>query len=65
MPDYQKMYYILCAAASTAIDLMKSTPACRMARITLPEALHEAEELYINEGKLITFPGKDENCKNS
>lgn len=55
MPDYEKMYSILCSAASKAIDLMPGDPACNMARMTLLDALHEAEELYINEGTLIRF----------
>lgn len=60
MPDYEKMYHILCAAASRAIDLMPDIPAGNMARMTLLDALHEAEELYINEGKLIRFPAERE-----
>ena len=59
MADYQKMYYILCSAASKAIDLMADTPANYAARRTLLEALDEAEDLYINEGTLVQFPKKD------
>ncbi len=46
MPDYPKMYAILCAAASDAIDRMdeEDTPA---AKGILQEALTRAEELYI------------------
>lgn len=58
MPDYEKMYHILCAAASRAIDLLPDAPEDNMARMTLLDALREAEELYINEGKLIRFPVK-------
>ena len=58
MPDYEKMYSILCCAASKAVDLMPGDPACNMARMTLLDALHEAEELYVNEGKLILFPAE-------
>ena len=60
MPDYQKMYHILCAAASRAVDLLPHDARCSMARRTLLDALHEAEELYINEGKLIRFPAAGE-----
>lgn len=42
MTDYQKMYYLLCSAASKAID----APA-EEAKQLLQDALHEAEELYI------------------
>ena len=42
MPDYKKMYQIMCVAASRAID---EPPG--MARCTLQAALDEAEEVYI------------------
>ncbi len=60
MPDFEKMYAILCAAASETVDLLPDDPACNMARMTLLDALHGAEELYINEGKLIRFPAEKE-----
>ena len=63
VPDYEKMYHILCAAASKAVDLMPDVPAGNMARMTLLDALHEAEELYINEGKLIRFPTEKEKTR--
>lgn len=47
MPDYAKMYAILCAAASDAIDLIadgKSESAVKL----LQSALTSAEDLYIN-----------------
>lgn len=44
MPDYQKMYYIHCAAASKAID----AEDFETARQILQAALYEAEELYID-----------------
>ena len=43
MPDRQKMYSILCAAASRAIDAKDLDEARRI----LQAALNEAEELYI------------------
>lgn len=58
MPDYEKMYHILCAAASTAVDQMRGAPEDNMARMTLLDALHEAEDLYIREGDVIKFPSK-------
>ena len=42
MADYAKMYYIVCSAASGAIDAEPE-----QARQLLREALHEAEEIYI------------------
>ena len=57
MPDYQKMYYILCSAASKAIDQIPDMPANQPARQTLLAALSEAEDLYINgDGNLVQFP---------
>lgn len=44
MPDYQKMYYILCAASSKAIDAVDFETAQQI----LQTALHEAEDLYID-----------------
>ena len=43
MPNYQKMYYILCAAASKAADARNFAEA----QMILQEALYEAEEMYI------------------
>ena len=48
MADYQKMYYILCASASKALDVLPDTPDTQSARLLLQEALDEAEELYID-----------------
>lgn len=42
MADYQKMYFLLCSAASKAIDAPPDE-----ARRLLQNALHEAEEIYI------------------
>lgn len=42
MANYQKMYYILCNAASKAIDM----PPMEAKRF-LRQALEEAEEIYI------------------
>lgn len=42
MADYQKMYYLLCSAASRAIDAPPEE-----ARLLLQNALHQAEELFI------------------
>ena len=42
MADYQKMYYLLCSAASKAID----APPEEYKQL-LQNALYEAEEIYI------------------
>lgn len=46
----QKMYAVLCAAASEALDLLPDTDENRPARELLQRALYEAEEIYVNEG---------------
>ena len=45
MPDYQKMYYIMCAAASKALDTLPGDGAA--AAEVLQKAMEEAEEVYI------------------
>lgn len=42
MTDYQKMYHIICSAASKAIDAPPEE-----AKQLLQTALYEAEEIYI------------------
>lgn len=49
MPDYPKMYAILCGAASEAIDRIKEGSADAAAQL-LQSALLEAEEIYIVDG---------------
>ena len=48
MPDYKKMYAILCAAASEALDKLPETAENAAGRETLQQALDKAEELYIS-----------------
>ncbi|MBQ9686983.1 MAG: hypothetical protein IJV41_10640 [Oscillospiraceae bacterium] len=50
MPDYQKMYALLCAAASEAIDRIDASRP-REARALLQRALWQAEELYVRAGE--------------
>lgn len=45
---YAKMYNILCAAASEALDRMPRTPENEAAAQILQEALDEAEEVYLD-----------------
>lgn len=46
---YQKMYAILCVAASEAIDVLQEGKDNSLAARILQNALWEAEELYISE----------------
>ena len=49
MADYQKMYFLLCSAASKAIDAPPEE-----AKRLLQNALHEAEDIFLRtceEGK--------------
>ncbi|MCH5183498.1 MAG: hypothetical protein J1E00_04900 [Oscillospiraceae bacterium] len=55
MADYQKMYYLLCSAASKAIDASPEE-----AKQILRIALLEAEELYI--GTCGEENGEDKSC---
>ena len=50
MPDYPKMYALVCAAASEAIDLIEAGDAAAAAD-ALQRALYQAEELYVGEGE--------------
>ena len=47
MPNYPKLYAILCGAASEAIDLIESGRA-EKAAFMLKKALLECEELYVS-----------------
>ena len=49
MTEYRKMYAMLCAAVSAAIDELENIPlAWRSCRSRLQAALLQAEELYID-----------------
>ncbi len=48
---YQKMYAIVCGAASDAIDLLRSRENILQAQTLLENALLQAEEMYINAGE--------------
>ncbi len=45
--SYKKMYAILCAVASDAIDLLAKEGGRAQASLLLEKALLEAEEIYI------------------
>ena len=44
---YQKMYAILCGAASDAIDLLNTPNGALRAKLLLEQALLKAEEVYL------------------
>ncbi len=48
MPDYEKMYALICGAASDALDLLLETEENQPGRERLQAALLQAEELYIS-----------------
>jgi hypothetical protein len=64
MADYQKMYAVLCGAASEAIDQLDSIPLALPVRRSLQAALDRAEKIYMEApyphacddgGKVIEF----------
>ena len=57
MADYQKMYYILCAAASEALDALPDTPENAPAADILQTALTAAEEIYLDTAEEETENG--------
>ena len=48
---YQKMYALVCGAASDAIDMLSTPNGLLQARLTLEQALQRAEELYLSYGE--------------
>lgn len=51
MVNYKKMYAILCAAASEALDALPDTAENAKGRALLQEALLRAEEMYISQAE--------------
>lgn len=49
MPNYEKMYSLLCCAASESIDQLPPTPENLPVASLLQQALNSAEELYIQD----------------
>lgn len=48
MPDYKKMYAVLCKAIDDAIDPLEQNPSANQIAKSLQDALLEAEEIYID-----------------
>ena len=49
MANYEKMYHIMCRAASGALDMLPETKDNAPGRCLLQFALYVAEELYIRD----------------
>lgn len=47
MPDYKKMYAVLCGAIDESIDSLEQIPEAKRISESLQDALIEAEEIYI------------------
>lgn len=47
MPNYEKMYAILCGAIDDVIDSLEEIPLAKPSAEHLKEALNTAEEIYI------------------
>ena len=48
MPDYKKMYAVLCVAIDDAIEPLEKIPEAAQIALSLQNALYEAEEIYID-----------------
>lgn len=48
MPDYQKMYAVLCGAVDEVIGPLEHIPLARASVRVLRDALEQAEEIYID-----------------
>ncbi len=48
MPDYKRMYTLLCKAVDDALTDLETIPAAKLTYNKLSEALIEAEEIYID-----------------
>lgn len=47
MTDYKRMYFLLCAAASDALDVLPESGENQRGRELLKKALLQAEAIYI------------------
>ena len=53
MPDYRKMYYVLCAGISSLLDDMPERTDLQSIYQRLEALLHEAEDIYIDTADVI------------
>ena len=60
MPDYAKMYAVLCGAIDDVITPLEQIPLATPAAKRLRHALEEAEELYISSSSQPDKTSEDE-----
>ena len=48
LPDYMKMYAVLCSAVDKAIEALENIPPALPIAYALRDALEEAEDIYIS-----------------
>ena len=48
LPDYMKMYAVLCSAVDKAIEALENIPPALPIAYVLRDALEEAEDIYIS-----------------
>ena len=53
MPDYRRMYYVLCAGISSLLDDMLENREMESIYQRLETLLHEAEDIYIDTADVI------------
>ena len=61
MPDYKKMYAVLCTAIDREIDTLKEIPLALVSAKRLENALLEAEEIYIETSPYVEPTGDERN----
>ena len=55
MPNYKKMYAILCVAIDDALDSLEQIPAAASSVYKLQKALLDAEALYVETEEIDLF----------
>ncbi len=53
VPDYRRMYYVLCAGISSLLDDMQERRELDSTYQRLETLLHEAEDIYIDTADVI------------
>ena len=59
MPDYQRMYTVLCVAADGALQMLPSTEENAAVRLLLQAALLQAEDIYKETAEASGQPGTE------
>ena len=63
MPDYKKMYAVLCTAIDREIDTLKEIPLALVSAKRLENALLEAEEIYLETSTDEESTGDEKNVE--